>query len=186
MVHQLQSPLPNVFFSQRRRTRQRTVGQAQRGGSLPDWVWGAGLGVIALIFVGGFFLFSSVTGGGGGSCDTPLSILTPHTVDAAGFNKTDAQLGHIIDFLNQNDISTASDVLYSSGDVHAFVHSADSVIRTKDVTVGKSVCTVLIQFETDLENPAGRSASTLIREATELRKDMQDGAVALGFPRPGT
>ncbi len=186
MDHQLQRPLRNVFFSQRRRTRQRTAQQAQRGGSLPDWVWGAGLGLIVLIFVGGFFLFSSLSGGSA-ACDTALKPLPPQSdTSAVGFAKEDGELAHLIDFLNQGDVNAGSDYFYASSDVHAFMHNADPVIRAKDPQIAKNLCTVVFKIETDMDVSAHQSTATMAADATLIRKYLDDGAVALGYPRPGT
>jgi hypothetical protein len=186
MDHQLQPPLRNVFFSQRRRTRQRTVKQAQRGGSVPDWVWGAGLGVIVLIFVGGFFLFSSINGASA-ACDTALKPLPPQSdTSAAGFAAEDVKMGHLIDFLNQGDVSAASDYFYASSDVHAFMHNADPVIRAKDEPTAKNLCNAVIKLETDMDVSARQTTATMAVDATAVRKYLDDGAVALGYPRPGS
>ncbi len=184
MVHQLQlqSPLPNVFFSQRRRSgRQRA---AQRGGaSLPDWVWGAGLGVIVLIFVGGFFFFSSVTGSSA-TCDKALGSLGQSNLDATGFAEEDAALGHVIDFLNQGDINAATNSFY--GDTHNFMHNADPAIRAVDEGLAKNLCNAVIQLETDIEPSAGKTTAVMAADANLVRKYLGDGAVALGYPRPGS
>ena len=183
MDHQLQLPLRNVFFSQRRRTRQRTVQQAQRGGSLPDWVWGGGLGVIVLIFVAGFFLFSRCSSASSG-CDKALGALGQSSLDATGFTQEDAGLGHVIEFLNQGDINAANTAFY--GDVHNFMHNADPPIRAKNLDLAKNLCNAVIKLETDLEPSAHQTTATMAADAVLVRKYLDDGAVALGYPRPGT
>jgi hypothetical protein len=185
MDHQLQPPLRNVFFSQRRRTRQRTVQQARRGGSLPDWVWGAGLGVIVLIFVGGFFLFSNLSGGSA-TCDSPLKPLGDQSdLTATGFAAENVMMGHLIDFLNQGDISAANDYFYG-GAVHNFMHNADPTIRAKDEPTAKNLCNAVIKLETDMDVSARQATATMAADATLVRKYLDDGAVALGYPRPGS
>ena len=183
MDHQLQPPLRNVFFSQRRRTRQRTVHQAQRGGSLPDWVWGGGLGVIVLIFVAGFFLFSRCSSASSG-CDKALGALGQSSLDATGFASEDAGLGHVIGFLNQGDINAANTAFY--GDVHNFMHNADPPIRAKNPDLAKNLCNAVIKLETDLEPSAHQTTATMAADAVLVRKYLDDGAVAIGYPRPGT
>jgi hypothetical protein len=186
MVHQLQPPLQlrNVVFSQRRRTRQRTV-QQQRAGSLPDWVWGAGLGVIVLIFVGGFFLFSSL-GSSSATCDSPLKPLGDQSdLTATGFAAEDVMMGHLIDFFNQGDISAANDYFYG-GAVHNFMHNADPTIRAKAPDVAKNLCNAVIKLETDMDVSARQTTTTMAADATLVRKYLADGAVALGYPRPGS
>jgi hypothetical protein len=183
MDHQLQLPLRNVFFSQRRRTRQRTVQQAQRGGSLPDWVWGGGLGVIVLIFVAGFFLFSRCSSASSG-CDKALGALGQSSLDATGFAQEDVSLGHVVDFLNQGDINAANTAFY--GDVHNFMHNADPPIRAKNLDLAKNLCNAVIKLETDLEPSAHQTTATMAADAVLVRKYLDDGAVALGYPRPGT
>jgi hypothetical protein len=175
--------LSNVFFSSRRRTRQRTVQQAQRGGGLPDWVWGGGLGVIVLIFVAGFFLFSRCSGASA-ACDKALGPLGQSSLDATGFVNEDAGLGHVIDFLNQGDINAANIAFY--GDVHNFMHNADPPIRAKDPTLAKNLCNAVVTLETNLEPPAGKTTAEMAVDATLVRKYLDDGAVALGYPRPGS
>jgi hypothetical protein len=184
MDHQLQPPLRNFFFSSRRRTtRQRTIHQQQRGGGLPDWVWGGGLGVIVLIFVGGFLLFSQCSGASA-ACDKPLSALGQSSLDATGFVNEDAGLGHVIDFLNQGDTNAANTAFY--GDVHNFMHNADPPIRAKNPNLAKNLCNAVIKLETDLEPAYHQTTATMAADAVLVRGYLDDGAVALGYPRPGS
>ncbi len=175
--------LSNVLYTSRRRTtRQRTVHQAQRGGSLPDWVWGAGLGVIVLIFVAAFFLFSRCSSASAG-CDKALGPLGQSSVDATGFANEDAGLGHVIDFLNQGDVNAANTAFY--GDVHNFMHNADPPIRAINPSLAKNLCNAVIKLESDLEPSAHQTTATMAADAVLVRKYLDDGAVALGYPRPG-
>jgi hypothetical protein len=175
--------LSNVLYTSRRRTtRQRTVHQAQRGG-LPDWVWGAGLGVIVLIFVAAFFLFSRCSSASAG-CDKPLGPLGQSSLDATGFANEDVALGHVIDFLNQGDINASNTAFY--GNVHNFMHNADPPIRTKNPDLAKNLCNAVIKLETDLEPANHQTYATMAADAVLVRKYLGDGAVALGFPRPGS
>lgn len=177
----LAHPLIGPLLS-RRRARSRGPSRAQT--SIPDWVWGAGLGAIVLIFVGGFFLFSNVTGGGGATCDNPLKPLgNSPDATAEGFAETDTGLGRLIGFLQQNDMNAANTLFY--GPTHNFMHTAEPVIREKDETLGKNLCEAVIQFETDFDAPGGTNPAILANEVTTIRNYLRDGAVALGFPRPG-
>jgi hypothetical protein len=176
--------LSNVLYTSRRRTtRQRTVHQAQRGGGLPDWVWGGGLGVIVLIFVAAFFLFSRCTGASA-SCDKALGPLGQSSLDATGFANEDAGLGHVIDFLNQGDINAANTAFY--GEVHNFMHNADPAIRAKNPDLAKNLCNAVVKLETDIEPANHQTTATMAADAVSVRKYLGDGAVALGYPRPGT
>lgn len=182
LARPLPHPLRSPLFSRRRaRSRPRPVRGQER---LPDWVWGAGLGVIVLIFVAGFFLFSQVTGGSGSTCDSPLKpIGSAPAADAAGFQQEDVQLGHLVDFLNQGDFNGANVLFY--GEPHNFMHTAEPAIRAKNETLGKNLCEAVIKFETDFDTTGRTSSSVLATEVTAVRNYLRDGAVALGFPRPG-
>lgn len=180
---QRQPPLPNVLFSSRRRYRRQP---AQYQGRLPDWVWGAGLGVIVLIFVAAFFLFSRFTASGS-TCDNPLKPLTgvaTQTNDAAGFAQEDTDLNRLVTFIQQGDINGANAIFY--GAPHNFMHTAEPEIRAKNETLGKNLCESVIKFETDFDTTqSGITSGQLANEVIVIRDYLRDGAVALGYPRPG-
>lgn len=183
--HQPQPLLSNVAFSSRKRTRYRRGPQSGQT-SLPDWVWGAGLGVIVLLFVAGFFIFSQ-TSGSGSTCDSPLAALTgaTHPNTAEGFEQEDTDLGHLADFLRQGDINSANTYWY--GPAHNFMHTAEPEIRAKDETLGKQLCEAVIAFETDFDPAPGTALQPdqLAAQVDTIRNHLRDGAVELGFARPG-
>ena len=180
LARPLQHPLSNPLLSRR---RARSRGPARGQTSIPDWVWGAGLGAIVLIFVGGFFLLSNITGGSGSTCDQPLkSIGNAPNADAAGFQETDVGLGHLVGFLQQGDLDGANALFY--GPTHNFMHTAEPAIREKDETLGKNLCEAVIKFETDFDTSGATNLSLLANEVTIVRNYLRDGAEALGFPRP--
>jgi hypothetical protein len=183
-LHQQRQPLlPNVLFSSRRRYRQQP---AQYQGRLPDWVWGAGLGVIVLIFVAGFFLFSRFTASGS-TCDNPLKPIpgvATQTNDAAGFQQEDVDLNRLVTFLQQGDVNGANTIFY--GAPHNFMHTAEPEIRAKNETLGRNLCESVIKFETDFDITGRTNTSVLVNEVTVIRDYLRDGAVALGFPRTGS
>jgi hypothetical protein len=45
---------------------------------------------------------------------------------------------------------------------------------------------VVFKIETDMDVSAHQSTATMAADATLIRKYLDDGAVALGYPRPGT
>jgi hypothetical protein len=146
-------------------------------------VWGAGLGAIVLIFVGGFFLVSNVTGGGGGTCDSALKpIGDAPAADAAGFQEADTGLGRLVASLQQGDLNTANALFF--GRPHNFMHTAEPAIREKDETLGKNLCEAVIKFETDFDTSGATNLSLLVNEVTTIREYLRDGAEVLGFPRP--
>jgi hypothetical protein len=181
---QRQLRLPNVLFSSRRRYRRQPAASQTR---LPDWVWGAGLGVIVLIFVVGFFLFSRITASGS-TCDDPLKpILNVATQsnDAAGFQQEDVDLNRLVTFIQNGDINGANAIFY--GAPHNFMHTAEPEIRAKNETLGKNLCKAVIKFETDFDTTqSGITTSQLANEVIVVRDYLRDGAVALGYPRPGS
>lgn len=181
---QRQLPLPNVLFSSRRRYRRQA--QAYQG-RLPDWVWGAGLGLIVLVFVAGFFLFSRLNASGS-TCDSPLKPIgaTAHPTTAEGFQTEDDDLDHLITSLQQGDSNTANALFF--GPAHNFMHTAEPAIREKDEALGKKLCEAVIKFEGDFDRAPGAapvSSQQLVNEVTVIRDYLRDGAVALGLPRPG-
>ena len=183
-LHQQRRPqFPNVFFSSRRRYRRQP---AQHQGRLPDWVWGAGLGVIVLIFVAGFFLFSRFTASSS-TCDSPLKPLVgvaSQSNDADGFQQEDVDLNRLVTFLQQGDVNGANTIFY--GAPHNFMHTAEPEIRARNEDLGKKLCESVIKFETDFDTTqSGITSGRLSNEVVIIRDYLRDGAVALGFPRPG-
>jgi hypothetical protein len=94
-------------------------------------------------------------------------------------------MGHLIDFFNQGDISAANDYFYG-GAVHNFMHNADPTIRAKNPGLAKNLCNAVIKLETDMDVSARQTTATMAVDATAVRKYLDDGAVALGYPRPGS
>lgn len=180
---QRQARLPNVLFSSRRRYRRQP--QAYQG-RLPDWVWGAGFGVIVLLFVAGFFLFSRCTANAS-TCDNPLKPLSAAAPpnNAEGFQQEDVDLNRLITALQQGDSNTANALFF--GPAHNFMHTAEPEIRAKNEELGKKLCEAVIKFETDFDAPGGSRVSPqqLANEVVAIRDYLRDGAVVLGYPRPG-
>lgn len=180
---QRQVLLPNVLFSSRRRYRRQP---AQYQGRLPDWVWGAGLGVIVLLFVAGFFLFSRCNANAA-TCDNPLKPIGAAAPpnNAEGFQEEDVDLDRLIAALQQGDTNTANALFF--GPAHNFMHTADPEIRAKDEELGKKLCEAVIKFETDFDAAPGVVATPqqLANEVVVIRDYLRDGAVVLGYPRPG-
>jgi hypothetical protein len=146
-------------------------------------VWGAGLGAIVLIFVGGFFFFTQINGGSGSTCDSALKdIGNAPQADAAGFSQVDTALGQLIISLNKADLNAANAEFY--GPTHNFMHTADPAIRPVNEQLGKKLCEAVIKFETDFDTSGRTSLGLLANEVATIRNLLRDGAVALGFPRP--
>ena len=176
--------LPNVLFSSRRRYRRQP---AQYQGRLPDWVRGAGLGFIVLIFVVGFFLFSRFSASGS-TCDSPLKPIVgvaTQSNDAAGFQQEDVDLNRLVTFLQQGDVNGANTIFY--GAPHNFMHTAEPEIRAKNEDLGKKLCESVIKFETDFDTTqSGITSGQLSNEVIVVRDYLRDGAAALGYPRPSS
>ncbi|MFQ5792665.1 MAG: hypothetical protein ACE5JI_19520 [Acidobacteriota bacterium] len=167
-----------ILFSRRRRRQQYQY-------RLPDWIWGLALGFVVLLFVGGYFLFTSL-GGGGGGCGSPLPPLPGDTnVTAEGFQEEDRKLGETIADLQAGDIDNTFATFY--GEVHAFTHNIDPNIRAVDEEMARELCELVIQVEEDYDPPPPEQRSLAkMRSSTEaLRNYLRDVAEALGFPRPG-
>ncbi len=168
----------NTLFS-RRRSRRRPQPRGQY--RLPDWVWGAAIGVVVLIVGGGIFLVSGLGGGGGGTCDSELAPLPGRAdVTAAGFQEEDAALAEVIGYLNRGDLDNAFATFY--GDVHSFTHNIDPDVRDADEEKAKSLCEAVIELEELLE---GNSTVAMAAAVQNLRIELGDAAEVLGFPRPG-
>jgi hypothetical protein len=150
-------------------------------------VWGAGLGVIVLLFVAGFFLFSRCNASAA-TCDNPLKPLAgaaAHPNTAEGFQQEDADLGRLITAVQQGDTNTANALFF--GPAHNFMHTAEPEIRARDEDLGKKLCEAVIKFEGDFDAPGGPRVppEQLASEVAVIREHLRDGAVELGFPRPG-
>lgn len=164
----------HVMFGRRRR-------QARAQYRLPDWVWGLALGLIVVLIGGGFLLFTSLSDGGGGTCDQRLQPL-PGTVEATaeGFREEDRLLTEVVTSLEQGDLVGAEDAFY--GEAHAFTHNIDPNIREIDEEQAKAVCEAVLDIEATLE---GGSVQAMLTAARTLREELRASAEVLGFPRPG-
>jgi len=138
-----------------------------------------------LVFVGGFFLLSNLSGGGNSICGEPLTPLQgvetiPNT--AEGFQEADTGFGRLIGFLQQGDLSAANTLFY--GRAHNFMHTAEPEIRAKDESLGKNLCEAVIKFENDFDTSGRSDPQVLAQEVTSIREFLRTGAEVLGFPRP--
>lgn len=160
-----------------RRARRR-----RRGGGVPDWAWGLGLGALAVVVVGGFFLFTQILGGSsGGTCDQELPPLGTSEISQAAFDNEDVSLARVIDFLNAGDRAAADTAFY--GDTHSFTHNIDPPVRRQDEALAKNLCQKVLDVEEALfENSSTASIALLM---ADLRTLLQDAAVVLGYERPG-
>lgn len=159
-----------------RRARRR-----QRGRGIPDWVWGLGLGALAVVIVGGFFLVTAVTGGGGGgTCDQQLPPLGNSEISQSAFDDEVLSLTHVIDFLNAGDQNAADTAFY--GETHGFTHNIDPPVREQDKELAKNLCQTVLDVEEALFESASTSSIAILM--TDLRTLIQDAAVALGYNRP--
>jgi hypothetical protein len=159
-----------------RRARRR-----QSGGGVPDWAWGLGLGVLAVIIVGGFFLMTEVLGGGGGgTCDQELPPLGSSEISQETFDTHVQSLTRVIDFLNAGDRAGAEASFY--GETHSFTHNIDPPVRQQDEELAKRLCEAVLAVESSLVT-SGSNAS-LALEMTTIRDLVQDSAVVLGYTRP--
>src|SRR5512132_2185944 len=127
LKHQHLHPVPNVLFSSRRRARRPTYRPASGQTRIPDWVWGAGLGLIVIVAIGGYFLLSS-GGGGGGTCDTALKPIRTSDISAKGFQDEDTGLADIIQRLQAGDRNGGEQEFYQ-GKTHDFTHNVDPPLR---------------------------------------------------------
>ncbi|MEX0683500.1 MAG: hypothetical protein WD904_04310 [Dehalococcoidia bacterium] len=172
----LKSPAASTFFSRRRRA------QAARQDALPDWVWGAGLGVLVLIFVGAFFLVRQVSGGGGDdTCDKALVPLGQSEISADAFVTEEAALTRVIDFLNGGDRQAAEAAFF--GPAHNFTHNVDPEVREKDESLARDLCHAVVTLEDDLATNGSNQA--IAAEVDRVRLLLRDIAETLGYPRPG-
>jgi len=166
-----------------RRTRARARKESSDKRSIPDWVWGAGLGAIVLVFIAAFFAFAQLSSGSSDPCDKALTALGTSTVDGPAFQSEDTSLGHMVDLLNQGDLNAANTIFY--GPVHNFTHNVDPPIRAKDAATAKSLCKAVTKLEVDLTVAQSHATTDqLATETADIRNRLRDGAVVLGYPRP--
>jgi hypothetical protein len=133
-------------------------------------------------------LFSRCTGASA-TCDTALkpipgSDAPPNT--ATGFAEEDTNLNRLVTALQQGDVNTANALFF--GPTHNFMHTAEPDIRAKNEDLGKRLCEAVIKFETDFD-AAGQAtvgSGTLASEVSTIQNLLRDGAVVLGYPRPGS
>ncbi|MEO6197229.1 MAG: hypothetical protein ABIP58_03885, partial [Dehalococcoidia bacterium] len=132
-----------------RRSSRRASSQTR----LPDWVWGAGMGLIVLVFIGGYFVVSGAFGGSSGStCDSALAPLGTSIVDADAFVEEDAGLTRVLGLLEQGDRQAAEAAFY--GPVHNFMHNVDPPLREADEAMAKDLCRAVIDLENKLASRA--------------------------------
>ncbi len=149
--------------------------------TLPDWAWGAILGGVVVIAVGGFFLGrAALSGNGGGPCDKPLPPLGSSKISEQAFQEEDAALGRILDMLARGDVQGAESAFF--GPVHNFTHNIDPKVREQDEELAKKLCTAVIQLEDSLAFDRGPVKIGLDMQA--VRNLLRDSAQALGYARP--
>ncbi len=169
------SPAASTVYSRR---RPRT---ARRSGA-PDWVWGAALGLIALLFVGAFFAVREITGGEtGGTCNEALAPLDGVDISAQAFADEDSALASVISMLNLGDRAGAEAAFF--GPVHAFTHNVDPPLRERDEDAARELCEAVIEMESGLSVNA--PSATIGAQIGLVRSLLRDAAETLGYPRPG-
>lgn len=169
------NPAASTLYSHRR-------SRAKRHSGVPDWVWGAGLGVIALFFVGAFFVFREISGGdGGGVCDEPLAPLDGAEISAQSFADEDAALTSVISMLNLGDRAGAEGAFF--GPVHGFTHNVDPPLRERDESAAKELCKAVVEMENGFSTNA--PSATIAAQIDRVRTLLRDAAEKLGYPRPG-
>ncbi len=159
-------------------------GQAtqRRGGSVPDWVWGLGLGLVVVIAVGGFFIITEAGGGDGGStCDRQLPPLGSSEISQRAFDEEDDALTRVITLLNTSDRDGAESTFF--GPVHNFTHNIDPPVRQKDEALAKALCEAVVIVENSIA--LDRASSQVAAEIQDMQDLIRDTAEALGYDRPG-
>ncbi len=168
-------------MSRRRKQARRPPPRRSAQSTLPDWVWGAGIGVVFLAVAGFVILMNGFLGsGGGGNCGKPLAPLGVSDISADGFAAEDAGLAEVISMLNAGKTGDAESAFY--GDVHNFTHNADPPIREKDPELAKQLCEQVIVVEEDLVSTV--SPLDLSFKVAKIQELLREGAVLLGYPRP--
>lgn len=148
--------------------------------TLPDWVWGLGLGVIVLIFVGAYFALTAGSSNGG-TCDSPLAPLGNSEINADAFVQFDAELASIQAMLNSGDVEGANVAFFGKA-VHNFTHNVDPAVREQDSDLAKNLCRSVIDLEETLFARTDPVGTALIVQ--EVRSYLSDSADVLGYPRP--
>lgn len=148
--------------------------------TLPDWVWGLGLGVIVLVFVGAYFALTS-GGSSDGTCDSPLPPLSNSVIDAEAFVEHDAELANIQALLSSGDVEGANAAFFGKP-VHNFTHNVDPLVREQDSDLAKNLCRSVIDLEETLFARTDPVATALIVQS--VRSYLGDSAEVLGYPRP--
>ncbi len=150
-----------------------------------DSAWGAVLGLIFVAFIAASFLLGHITGANAGGCDKPLAALPGGTtISADAFIAEDASLAQVIDYLQKGDSTSADNTFY--GPVHSFMHNADPPIRQVSESLARTLCTSVVQLETDLLAGSDVTTYKLADDTAKVRDALRDGAVALGYRRPGS
>jgi hypothetical protein len=160
-------------------TRRGGRARRQRGASIPDWVWGLGLGLVVVVAVGGYFVLTS-GGGSATTCDRGLNPLGASEISQNAFDEEDAALGRVIGFLNAGDRAGAETAFF--GPVHNFTHNVDSPIRAEDENLAKELCEVIVVVEEGF--PQNEPLPLLAQGLEQARELLRDGAAALGYDRP--
>lgn len=137
-----------------------------------------GGGIVAAVLL----LFGGGDGGGGpGTCDTALVPLGTSDISQLGFQAEDAGLANVISAALAGDLTAAETAFY--GDVHNFTHNVDPPLRAVDEDMAKELCEQVIAIEEELA--FNRRVDVVAALATSIREIIQDGAVELGYARPG-
>ena len=144
------------------------------------WLWGASCGLLAIIFVGAFFLISEATGGDA-PCDRDLRPRESGSVSAHAFADQDAALKEVVDMIVAGDRAAAEAALF--GPVHDFTYVAQSHLDELDPSAAENLCEWIIRVEDGIA--AGASDFSVSVEIDHLRGLLRDAGVALGYPRPG-
>jgi hypothetical protein len=168
--------VPTTAYFSRRRARRRASQT-----SVPDWVWGLGLGLIVLVFVGGFFAANSLGGGGGGGCDEPLAPLGSSQIKQETFDEVDVGLTNVLVLLEAGDRAGAEAAFY--GPVHNFTHNVDPPLREVNEDLAKDLCRQVLDVENALSSRASDAEVAAIVASIQLI--LRDGAEELGYTRPG-
>jgi hypothetical protein len=130
--------------------------------------------------VGGYFLLSG-GGGSGSSCDNALPPLGSSVINQQTINDEDAGLTRVINSLTAGDRAGAEQAFY--GPVHNFTHNIDPPLREVDEEGAKQLCREVLKVEQLLETRAPNAE--IIQSLTLIRRYIADGAVAMGYDRPG-
>ncbi len=173
---------PPVLF-RRRAARSRRPARSRRQDrvELPDWMWGGIIGVFVVLVVGGYFLVTNVSGGGGGPCSKALLPLGNSEVSEQAFQDEDAALGRVLALLNSGDVAGAESAFF--GPIHNFTHNVDPPIRERNEERAKDLCRAVIDLEDSLAFDAG--AVKISFDLQKVRDLLRDAAQTLGYKRPG-